>query len=74
VKADDVEIKDARLLDNTYDGKGGESFGIKAWNDLKNVQGKDFRREKTKKKRNTFFGGGGISMGVNSVKFEYDDE
>lgn len=70
VRPDEVEVNDSRLLDNTYTGKGGESFGMRAWNTLKKVHGKDFRREKTKKKRNTFFGGGGITMGTNSVKFD----
>jgi len=75
VKEDDVAIKDHRLMSNRYDDKGGETFGSKAWQDLKQVRGKDFRREKTKKKRNTFFGGGRIeSAGVNSVKFESDGE
>jgi len=70
VKAEDVELNDDRLKDNTYTSKGGETFGLKAWNTLKQVRGKDFRREKTKKKRNTFFGGGGISTGSNSFKFD----
>jgi len=73
VRPEDVKIKDERLWDNTYDGKGGETFGAKAWDDLKVVRGKDFKREKTKKKRNTFFGGGAISNAVNSIAFPESD-
>lgn len=37
------------------------------------VRGKDFRHEKTKKKRGTYRGGA-IDNAVNSFKFESDDE
>ena len=37
------------------------------------VRGKDFRHEKTKKKRGTYRGGQ-IDHSVNSFKFESDDE
>ena len=37
------------------------------------VRGKDFRHEKTKKKRGTYRGGA-IDNAINSFKFESDDE
>lgn len=37
------------------------------------MKGKGFRQAKTKKKKATFFGGGAIDTGVNSVRFEYSD-
>lgn len=37
------------------------------------VRGKDFRHEKTKKKRGNYRGGK-IDLGSNSIKFSYDDE
>ena len=41
---------------------------------LEQVRGKDFRHEKTKKKRGTYKGGLIESGTVNSFKFESDDE
>ncbi len=38
------------------------------------VRGKDFRHEKTKKKRGTYKGGLIESAAVNSFKFDSDDE
>ena len=46
-------------------------WGEKAYFDLKNTQGKSFRREKTKKKRGGYLGGQ-ISTGINSIKFDDD--
>lgn len=45
------------------------SWGHKAYNDLKDTRGKNFRHEKTKKKRGSY-SGGVISTDVNSIKFE----
>lgn len=41
---------------------------------LLQVRGKDFRHEKTKKKRGTYKGGLIETGAVNSFKFESDDE
>ena len=51
---------------------GKEGYGAKASDILIKVRGKDFRREKTKKKRGNY-SGGRISMEVKSTRFD-DDE
>ena len=59
------------LADNSYANQFGESgYGAKASAKLITVRGKDFRHEKTKKKRGTYRGGT-IDLGSNS--FKYDD-
>ena len=63
---------DKRLLDNTYESTfGGGGWGAKASATLLRVRGKDFRHEKTKKKRGSYRGGK-ISMASASIKFNYD--
>ncbi|KAK9831964.1 hypothetical protein WJX81_003805 [Elliptochloris bilobata] len=60
--------------DNSYQatfGSGG--WGAGAQEVLGRVRGKDFRHEKTKKKRGTYRGGA-IDNAVNSFKFDSDDE
>ena len=62
-----------RLLDNTFeskfaDGTIREDYGAKASAILVAVRGKDFRHEKTKKKRGTYKGGP-IDLASNSIKF-----
>jgi hypothetical protein len=49
---------------------GQDGYGAKASNVLMQVRGKDFRHEKTKKKRGSYTGGN-ITMASNS--FKYDD-
>ena len=51
-------------------GQGG--YGFKASEKLSKVRGKDFRHEKTKKKRGSYRGGE-ISMNSYSVKFDDSD-
>lgn len=66
-------VTDSRLLDNTYTGAfGAAGWGAKASNTLLQVRGKDFRHEKTKKKRGTYTGGA-IDGAVNSIKLGGDD-
>jgi nucleolin len=64
---------DSRIYDNSYnafrDGMGDGDWGDKAASDFKTVKGKNFRHEKTKKKRGSYRGGK-ISTGINSIKFE----
>ena len=48
---------------------GKQGYGAKASDVLIKVRGKDFRREKTKKKRGNYMGGR-ISMDVNSTLFD----
>ena len=62
-------IFDKALADNTYAGTYGESgWGAKASAILSKVKGKDFRHEKTKKKRGTYRGGT-IDGTTSSFKF-----
>lgn len=70
VKADKIHV-DPKLRDNSFEAKAGArgSWGEKAHSVLKNVKGKDFRHEKTKKKRGTY-SGGSIDTGVNSIRFD----
>lgn len=64
-----------RLADNTYVGTFGASgYGAKANDILSKVRGKDFRHEKTKKKRGTYRGGIIDMNAVHSVKLSNDDD
>jgi len=45
------------------------SWGAKAAKDFKNLSGKNFRHEKTKKKRGSY-SGGKIDTSINSIKFD----
>eukprot|EP01071_Lankesteria_metandrocarpae_P001998 Lankesteria_metandrocarpae@DN2014_c0_g1_i1.p1 len=62
------------LKDNSYWNKSGDGFSQKAAGDLGQVRGKNFRHEKSKKKRASWKGCGEIDMGVNSVQFDSSDE
>ncbi|OWM86946.1 suppressor protein SRP40 [Punica granatum] len=75
VKVDEVEFADNRLKDNSYWAKDGAEvgYGAKAQEVLGQVRGRDFRHEKTKKKRGSYRGGQ-IDLQSHSVKFNYDDE
>ncbi len=54
--------------ENTF---GTDGYGFKANKVLATVKGKDFRHEKTKRKRGSYRGGS-ITLASNS--FKYDDE
>jgi hypothetical protein len=76
----EVATKDGgAIADNSYEGAFGTSgFGIKASEKLLSVRGKDFCREKNKRKR-TFNGfsksaGGSISLTSFSTKYQYSDD
>lgn len=75
VKIDEVEFADQRLQDNSYWAKGGadSGYGAKAQEILGQVRGRDFRHEKTKKKRGSYRGGQ-IDLQTHSVKFNYSDD
>ncbi|BFG14439.1 hypothetical protein CerSpe_007120 [Prunus speciosa] len=75
VKAEEVEFVDEKLRDNSYWAKDGAEigYGAKAQEVLGQVRGRDFRHEKTKKKRGSYRGGQ-IDQQSHSVKFNYDDE
>jgi hypothetical protein len=60
-------------MDNTYESTFGcQGWGYKAQQVLKQVRGKDFRHEKTKKKRGSYFGGK-IDSGA-TFSFKYDSD
>ncbi|CAK8564079.1 unnamed protein product [Lathyrus sativus] len=75
VQVDKIEFVDERLQDNSYWAKDGaeSGYGAKAEEILGQVRGRDFRHEKTKKKRGTYRGGV-IDLHSHSVKFNYSDE
>ncbi|XP_078437106.1 nucleolar/coiled-body phosphoprotein [Wolffia australiana] len=75
VKVDAIEFADSRLQDNSYWAKGGAEigYGAKAQEVLGQVRGRDFRHEKTKKKRGSYRGGQ-IDFQSHSVKFQYSEE
>ncbi|GLJ53863.1 hypothetical protein SUGI_1150190 [Cryptomeria japonica] len=75
VKVEEVEFVDPRLQDNSYWAKSGAEigYGAKAEHVLGQVRGKDFRHEKTKKKRGSYKGGM-IDLQSHSIKFSYSDE
>ncbi|KAL3506933.1 hypothetical protein ACH5RR_032315 [Cinchona calisaya] len=75
VKVDAVMFADDRLQDNSYWAKDGAEmgYGAKAQEVLGQVKGRDFRHEKTKKKRGSYRGGQ-IDLQSHSVKFSYSEE
>lgn len=75
VKVDTVTFADEKLADNSYWAKGGADtgYGAKAQEVLGQVKGRDFRHEKTKKKRGSYRGGV-IDLQSHSVKFNYSDD
>ncbi|MFS7918433.1 putative transcription factor interactor and regulator LisH family [Helianthus anomalus] len=74
VKIDEVEFAHDKLQDNSYWAKGGAEigYGAKAQEVLGQVRGRDFRHEKTKKKRGSYRGGL-IDQQSHSIKFNYSD-
>jgi len=63
------------LADNTYAGTfGSGGWGAKASEVLVKVRGKDFRHEKTKKKRGTYRGGLIDAHAINSVRLDDGDD
>ncbi|KAL3745857.1 hypothetical protein ACJRO7_014888 [Eucalyptus globulus] len=75
IKVDEVLYADDRLKDNSYWAKDGAEtgYGAKAQEVLGQVRGRDFRHEKTKKKRGSYRGGQ-IDLQSHSVKFNYSDD
>lgn len=69
-----AKIEDERLKDNSYEGTYGDGgWGARASQKLVQVRGKDFRHEKTKKKRGGYRGGA-VDLGSNSIKFADSDD
>ncbi|XP_071742116.1 uncharacterized protein [Rutidosis leptorrhynchoides] len=75
VKIDQVEFAHEKLQDNSYWAKDGADigYGAKAQEVLGQVRGRDFRHEKTKKKRGSYRGGQ-IDLQSHSIKFDYSDQ
>ena len=70
-----ASIRDAELANNSYVAKfGAGGWGARANDVLSKVRGKDFRHEKTKKKRGSYRGGAIDTNANNSFKFADDDE
>lgn len=68
VVAENVEFNDPRLKDNSFNPKEGkDKFAEKAYNDFRSVKGKNFRKEKTKKKKGNYRGGP-INQDVMSIR------
>lgn len=66
-------LQKAIILDNTYEATfGSEGYGAKANEKLRQVRGKDFRHEKTKKKRGSYRGGAIDENAVRSIDFDSD--
>jgi hypothetical protein len=68
VKEENVIYKDDRLRDNTFFSKG-DTYGVKAHQDLIITRGKGFRKAMTKKKRQNHHGGTLDANNVSSYKF-----
>ena len=69
VNLDTLSFTKPEFHDNSFNSKKGKDvWGAKAAVTLGNVKGKNFRKEKTKKKRGNY-SGGRISTEVNSIKF-----
>jgi hypothetical protein len=71
----EVQLLDPRLSDNSYWAKSGaeDGWGAKAQEVLGQVRGKNFRHEKTKKKRGSYKGGV-IDHQSHSIKFANSDD
>ncbi|VBB33877.1 unnamed protein product, partial [Acanthocheilonema viteae] len=66
---------DDKFRDNSYRAKTYDQWGRKAYEDMRNVQGKGFRHEKTKKKRGSYNGSGTkIDISSHSIKFSSDSD
>ena len=62
-------------VDNSYEARFGEGgYGAKASAVLRKVRGKDFRHEKTKRKRGTYRGGTIDTSSGKSFKFVHSDD
>jgi hypothetical protein len=71
------EVLPESLKDNSYESfmcKTGEDYGKQANEKLKFTKGRDFKKEKTKYKNKTAFGGMNISTQVRSIKLDDDSD
>ena len=71
----DTQVGILSEVDNSYEARFGEGgYGHKASKVLRTVRGKDFRHEKTKRKRGTYRGGTIDTTGGKAFKFQYSDD
>jgi len=70
INPDVINSLNPQLSDNSFQSKKGDNWGSKAANSFGAVKGKNFKKEKTKKKRGSYSGGYIDTSQVNSVKFE----
>ena len=71
IEAELKSVAGTRFADNSYEGTfGDEGWGAGASAILLQTRGKDFRHEKTKKKRGTYRGGKIDSMTTRSIKYD----
>jgi hypothetical protein len=69
------EVGKLSEVDNSYEARFGEGgYGAKASAVLRTVRGKDFRHEKTKRKRGTYRGGVIDTGSGTSFKFSHSDD
>lgn len=73
INPEEVDFAREELKNNDFSAKKGAqgSYGEKAYFDLKDSRGKDFKQEKNKKKKGSYKGGR-IDTGVHSIKFDSD--
>jgi hypothetical protein len=72
VREESVKYADDRLRDNTFFSKG-DTYGVRAHQDLSVTRGKGFRKAMTKKKRQSHHGGTLDAGNVSSYKFSDSD-
>ena len=71
----EAEVGKLSEVDNSYEARFGEGgYGAKANEKLRTVRGKDFRHEKTKRKRGTYRGGIIDMSSGTSFKFANSDD
>ncbi|KAG8732961.1 hypothetical protein FRC11_009728 [Ceratobasidium sp. 423] len=76
IKTDEVIYADPRLMNNSFDSKGGtvNDYGERASRDLIVTRGAGFRKEKNKKKRGSYRGGEiTLSLGWSHAAWELED-
>eukprot|EP00922_Rhytidocystis_sp_ex-Travisia-forbesii_P064457 GHVS01095778.1.p1 GENE.GHVS01095778.1~~GHVS01095778.1.p1 ORF type:complete len:137 (+),score=25.80 GHVS01095778.1:415-825(+) len=66
------KIENEDLRDNSFWNKRDDEFAVKAASELGKVKGRDFRHEKSKKKRASWKGMGEIPTTVNSICLDSD--
>lgn len=77
IKEEDIEIKDSKLTNNSWDyyaKLSGNQNATHANEKLKVTAGKDFKKEKTKFKNKSGFGGNIVTTDIKSIKLCEDSD